>query len=524
MPEIFQIRDKDLMARIGYVETKSGRLETPAFFPVIDPVEQVGEGALLPPKEIWETGFKAIMTNAYTIKRRYGARAVEKGVRGLLGFPGIVATDSGAYQHLVYGSVRVGNREIVEYQNALGSDIAVILDIPTREGASREEALASVEETLRRAREVLDIVASSKTLWMLPIQGGEHLDLVRRSASEAKSLEGYSIYGVGSPVTFLQNYSYSKIVDMILAAKEGLPPDAPVHLFGAGHPMMIPFAIALGVDTFDSASYILYAKDGRYLTEYGTERLEDLEVFPCSCPVCSRRSPRDLLDMSPRERISLLAMHNLYSIERELRRVRTYIREGRLWDLLAERSRSHPALFDAFKRILRISEKLERVSPYSKGRRGLLLTGPEDLLKPQVLRTRALLRRYLENLLARISEEPVILVPGDSSSKPFSSSREYGELLNILDSRGARILFYTPYLGIVPEELEETYPFSQHEAPSDPAEEVVKDLEEEVLKIIDKLEQKGPKIMVVGFKRLGWSLRVLEAVGSRRGVERVVLS
>jgi archaeosine tRNA-ribosyltransferase (EC 2.4.2.-) len=261
MPDNFQIKDKDLMGRIGVLETKGGKIETPAFLPVIDPYEQLGENPVLSPRDIENMGFKAIITNAYFIKKRFGDEAFEKGLRSLIGFSGVIMTDSGAYQHMVYGRVDVGNREIVEYQERIGSDIAVILDIPTREDSSYEEALYSVEETLKRAHEVLDIVSNSKTLWMLPIQGGGYIDLVRRSAREASQISGYSIYGIGSPVTFLQSYRYSKVIEMVITAKEELDPSMPTHLFGAGHPMFIPFAIALGVDMFDSASYILYAKD-----------------------------------------------------------------------------------------------------------------------------------------------------------------------------------------------------------------------------------------------------------------------
>jgi len=78
----------------------------------------------------------------------------------------------------------------------------------------------------------------------------------------------------------------------VRAAKRGLDPDAPVHLFGAGHPMMLALAVAAGCDLFDSAAYALMARDGRYLTVSGTEHLEDMEYFPCSCPVCASTRPR----------------------------------------------------------------------------------------------------------------------------------------------------------------------------------------------------------------------------------------
>ena len=66
---------------------------------------------------------------------------------------------------------------------------------------------------------------------------------------------------------------------MIIAAKKNIPTSIPLHLFGAGHPLTIPLAVALGCDTFDSASYMLYAKHDRVITEDGTRRLEELEYF-----------------------------------------------------------------------------------------------------------------------------------------------------------------------------------------------------------------------------------------------------
>ncbi len=37
----FELRDRDLLGRIGRLNTKGGAVETPAFMPVINPVSQV---------------------------------------------------------------------------------------------------------------------------------------------------------------------------------------------------------------------------------------------------------------------------------------------------------------------------------------------------------------------------------------------------------------------------------------------------------------------------------------------------
>jgi len=464
LDSVFEIKDRDLLGRIGVLYTKSSKIETPVFFPVIHPSPESQEITV---EEILKIGFNTLITNAYIVKRIYGEEAAKRGLKNILSFKGILMTDSGAYQILRYGSIDVDNRSIVEYQEKLDQDIAVILDIPTRSDVSYNEALESVKETIRRAREVLDIVSSSDKIWVLPIQGGSYVDLVELSAKEAMNMPQYNMYGIGSPVTFLENYEYDKILRSVIVAKKILPPDKPVHLFGAGHPMIMSFAVALGVDSFDSASYLLYARENRYLTEYGTERLEELEEFPCSCPVCSKYTPKDLWEMSEKERVRLLALHNLYVIMKEIKRIKTAIRENRLWELIKERSHSHPKLRSILRIITEEIDFISKYTPYSKGRRGILITEYIDIIRPQII----IARRKKKNLINYIFErnicEEIFLLPGDPDQKPYSSSKKVSEFLKELvkekDFGNKCIFYYTPVMGIVPRELEETYPYSHYE-------------------------------------------------------------
>ena len=57
--------------------------------------------------------------------------------------------------------------------------------------------------------------------------------------------------------------------------KKGLDPSKPVHLFGAGHPLIFPLAVALGCDLFDSSAYVKYANDGRMIFHWGTEIIQE---------------------------------------------------------------------------------------------------------------------------------------------------------------------------------------------------------------------------------------------------------
>ena len=88
-----------------------------------------------------------------------------------------------------------------------------------------------------------------------------------------------------------------------------------MHLFGAGHPLTIALAVALGCDTFDSASYMLYAKQGRYITEDRTRKITDMEYFSCPCEVCSKNTPAEIVSMEKFDKVEKIALHNLYSIK-----------------------------------------------------------------------------------------------------------------------------------------------------------------------------------------------------------------
>jgi len=222
----FEIRDRDLLARIGKLETKGGVIETPLLLPVINPNVQ-----LITPRTIKEEfGCRALITNAYIVKKRFEDEAVEKGIHGFLDFDGVVMTDSGAYQILVYGDVEVTSEEIVRYQEDIDADIATILDIPTGWTNSKQQAQRTVNETLKRAKELAKIKTRDDIAWVGPVQGGQHLDLVARSARRIGKLP-FQIHALGSPTLVMEQYLFDVLVDMILTAKKNLPLERPLHLF-----------------------------------------------------------------------------------------------------------------------------------------------------------------------------------------------------------------------------------------------------------------------------------------------------
>ncbi len=455
----FEIKSRDLLARIGRLETKSGVVETPILLPVVNPAIQS-----IPPKIMREEfGCTGLMTNAYIIRKRSEAKATEIGIHRLLDFDGVVMTDSGAYQLLIYGDVPITNKDIVQFQERIGTDIGVILDVPTGWGVSQQHARHTVEETLKRAKELAKIKTRNDILWAGPVQGGAYLELVAESAKRMGMLP-FQIHALGSPTPVMEQYLFGTLVDMIMAAKQNLPPDRPLHLFGAGHPFMFALAIALGCDMFDSAAYALYARQDRYMTSTRTLRLKEIEYFPCSCARCTGTNPANVRDMAKSQRQEFLARHNLYVSMTEIKRVKQAIVEGRLWEHLRMQSHGHPALFSALKRLREYGGFLESHSPVSKSS-GLFFYGTVDLIRPEVLRH----ADRLKDRYAPPKNAEVLLLLPQTRTKPFHKSREHAQIIKGIeqthkDNRNlVHVCTYAAPFGVVPIEISEVYPLSQHE-------------------------------------------------------------
>jgi 7-cyano-7-deazaguanine tRNA-ribosyltransferase len=487
---LFETKIRDLGGRIGKLITSHGVLETPFLFPVVDPTRQVPDL-----NTIKSIGFNGLITNAYLFYKRNNGFA--KSIHRELSWSNVIMTDSGGYQILVYGDVDIDNKTIIAYEKSIGTDIAVILDIPTGSRMNYEEALKAVDETYKRGIEALPLIMDSDQLWVYPIQGAPYKELVIRSATRANKLP-YDIYAIGSPTVMLEKYKYSKLVDLVLTARAHLSPSKPLHVFGVGHPMIIPFLVAAGGDLFDSASYILYARDGRYMVETGTKNIRDLTYFPCNCPVCSKYTPREVLELPGDKRTEVLAIHNLYVLVKEINTVKQAIKEGRLWELLEYKSKGHPALLEAFHVLKKHIKFIEKTSPLTNpGGRALLIYNSESYWNPKL---RLNVKRSLEKTVSEFSGKTVVLIP--AYRKPYVSQPEYAVIKRrIMEQEDLRIAFIHPFLGVIKPELTSTYPFYQHEC------RLTRDTlsVDKVAKFIEKLLEKNVKKIVI--VESGWFTR-----------------
>ncbi len=450
---MFELKERDGLARICELTTPHGKVKTPALLPVINPNQMT-----MTPREMQERlGVGMIITNSYIIwsTPELKAPAEKSGLHNLLNFDGPIMTDSGTFQQHVYGDVKVDPVEIVRFQKSIGSDIGTILDVFSEPDFTRPDAEEAVNETLRRAR--ASVEERGEMLLAGTVQGGIFEDLRERCARELSDLD-FSIHPIGGVVPLLESYRYKDIVDIVIASKKGLNPSRPVHLFGAGHPMLFPLAALLGCDMFDSASYAKYAREERMLFPTGTRSITDLHELACECPVCSQTSLEELKSMPKEMRTKHLAEHNLRVCISEIGRVRNAIHEGSIWELVEMRARAHPSLLEALKSLARHKRFLELYEPASR-RGAFFYCGPESYDRPAVM-------RYQQHFFERYRRhEAKILVGFDEGHRPYSKT--YWPLMSKILARVDASFVVASFFGPVPIELDELYPIAQSVIPMD---------------------------------------------------------
>ena len=477
----FEITARDGQARLGRLHTKHGIVDTPCLLPVINPNIRTIE-----PREMWDKyGIQALITNSYVIWKhdKLKDEAIKNGVHSLLDYPGMVMTDSGTFQSYVYGDVEVGVEEIVQFQKDIGVDVATMLDVFTRPDMKFSEVESAVMETLDRGQ--ISIETSGDVMLNGPIQGGLFSDLRAISAKEMSKLE-FNVHPIGGIVPIMEKQKYKDLAKIMLACKSNLAPNRPVHMFGCGHPMLFPMLIAMGADLFDSAAYVLFARDGRLLTPWGTEKIADIEEWPILMPSITHFSPSDVRKMNKEEKTILLSKYNLEVTLQEMSRCRQAVRDGTIWRLAERRSHEHPALREAFLWLTTNPSKMKmqplildeisasKETGKEKGRweenwdwlvnsqltprgGGESWGGNDTLSRPHIDMAK---RKILSRWLSRKSGD-VVLFHGTSA--PWRD--KIGDLVERICWLDYELFIQTP-IGIVPWGLEDLNPWAHIEGPS----------------------------------------------------------
>ena len=344
--------DPNSKARLGQLVTPHGVVQTPCFMTV----GTQGTVKAMLPRDLKEIGCQILLGNTYHLYLRPGHELIRElgGLHKFMGWDGPILTDSGGYQvfslahlrkiteegakfqsHIDGSSHLLTPEKAVEIQEALGSDIAMVLDECIAHDAAREYVGSSTERTIRWAERCLASRRKPAQLLFGIIQGGMFEDL-RRSCVEALSplpFDGFAVGGLGVG----EGEALLNSVGAFTAAL--LPEDKPRYLMGVGRPQDIAAAVRAGFDMFDCVIPTRNARNGTLFTFNGKVNIKRAEYARdprpldenCACYSCrsfSRAYLRHLFMAGEILSAQLNTLHNLYFYQAFMTRCREAIRAG----------------------------------------------------------------------------------------------------------------------------------------------------------------------------------------------------
>ena len=340
-------------ARVGRLELTHGVVETPQFMPV-------GTNATvkaLHPDDIREVGASIILANTYHLYLRPGHERIERlgGLHRFMAWDGPILTDSGGFQVVSLGDLRVVDEDGVTFrshldgsthrftpevairvQEALGSDVAVAFDQPVYPSSPREVVADATARTHRWAERSLAAHTRPDQALFGIVQGGLEPDLRAESTRFVASLpfDGICIGGLAGDETPDQRNAALDIAVPLLADDP-----RPRYLMGLGSPADLLDAVHRGVDLFDSVLPARVARNGQLWVPGGRLNLQNARFLDdpepvqadCPCLLCRTFSRAYLAHLFRAKELlayRLATCHNLTFTLDFMLRIRTAIRSG----------------------------------------------------------------------------------------------------------------------------------------------------------------------------------------------------
>ena len=250
-----------------------------------------------------------------------------------------------------------------------------------------------------------------------------------------------------------------RFLDTLIELKSHIPPDTAFYAPNLALPENIAMLVYLGIDILDDTRAEIAAYSDIYLTAAGSFFLDSLTEFPCRCRACAASTPAELRKLPKIERAKFLSAHNRDALEAELSLVREKIRAGTLREYVEGQCRVRPWLTA----LLRLGDfeysYLEKRVPAFRQNQ-LLADTSEALSRIEVVRfARRVQERYTPPDL-----EILMLFPC-AARKPYSTSQSHQKFILALGKyrKFVHEVILTSPLGIVPRELELTYPASHYD-------------------------------------------------------------
>lgn len=370
-------KSKKSNARIGFLETEHGVVETPCLVGVA--TQAVVK--TLTSEEVKLAKSQILICNTFHLHLKPGEKIVEKaeGLHKFMNWKKPLMTDSGGFQVFSLGfgtdfgmgkilknssqeqikensqpkkikitedgvffrspidgaELFLGPKESIKIQEKLGADIIFAFDECTSPIADYEYTKNSLEKTHKWAKICLKNKKSDQSLYGI-VQGGKFKDLRQKSAKFIGNMDfdGFGIGGeFGDDKKIMQ-----KMLNWVVAE---LPERKPRHLLGIGYLEDMEKIIKAGVDTFDCTVPTHYARHGIAFTGEGkldlnkSEFLKDKKSLDadCMCPVCQNYKRNYICHLMKAKEITalrLLTFHNLFYFNTFVEKIRQDIKNGKI--------------------------------------------------------------------------------------------------------------------------------------------------------------------------------------------------
>ncbi len=363
-------------ARLGFIETKHGAIETPCLVPVA--TQAVIK--TLDSQEVLQTKSQVLICNTFHLHLKPGEKVVEAAgnLHKFMNWRKPLMTDSGGYQVFSLGFGRdlgmkskfassaggiklgaqphqikinndgvvfrspingdelfLGPKESIKIQEKLGADIIFAFDECPAPVADINYIKKSLEKTHEWAKVCLKAKKSDQALYGI-VQGSKFKELRQESAKIIGAMD-FDGFGIGGEFGNDKN----KMEEMLGWVNTELPEKKPRHLLGVGYLEDMEKIIKAGVDTFDCTVPTHYARRGIAFTSRGkldlrkTKYLKNNEPLDkdCMCNVCLNYNKDYICHLIRSGEITgmkLLTFHNLYFFNNFVEAIRMKIKKGEI--------------------------------------------------------------------------------------------------------------------------------------------------------------------------------------------------
>lgn len=346
--------------RLGRLMCAHGQVETPIFMPV--GTQGTVKGLL--PAQVAGVGGQILLGNTYHLNLRPGSERVRRlgGLHRFMGWDKPILTDSGGFQvyslaklrkltdagiefrsHIDGARVTLTPQRVMEIQDDLGSDIAMVLDECPGADASEREVSVAVERSLRWAAQARSVfygegMAERGRLLFGIVQGGCYPQLRRHCAEALVEMDfpGYAVGGVSvgeAEQAMLEQVEWTTAV---------LPAHKPRYVMGVGTPVQLLRMIALGADMFDCVMPTREARHGIAYTDTGRINIKNSQHRDANTPLMERFTDR------PEGCFSRAYLRHLFAAGEQLGGILLSLHNLRFYlDLMAQ-ARAHIAEGDYF--------------------------------------------------------------------------------------------------------------------------------------------------------------------------------